>query len=241
MTVPKDDTEAMIRIAKKVQTVDSARAESDPFKLPFFLREDLYQRLESTEDIMPSTTSAEGKRLGASSSLKTAFEELQSLLKEGFRLVQATPRFQATEAQKVAALTVYGWTGAKLGVLSERTRVLTLARLALQETARITPETVRYPLPLVEQIQKQVTIIEQQEAAAAPGGRQTAVQNRNEARSLLRKALRRVRHYYCCASDSADETPELAKIGFQPVHRSGQRRVAGEPASAEVTVETVSA
>ncbi len=62
----------------------------------------------------------------------------------------------------------------------------------------------------------------------------SATSKRNTATTLLDKALRRVRYHYCSVSDDCDETPELAKVGFQPVRRSGQRLIASEQPVSEL-------
>jgi hypothetical protein len=228
--MPKNDSESLIRMAKIVQTVDDSRAAGERFKLPLFLRNELDERLVVMESVLPTTNREEGKRRGASSSLTAAFKELRLLLREGYQLVKAAPRYKASESQKLATLTAYGWSQGKLGSLIENTRVLSLARLASEESPKVTVDALRYPKELLAEIQAQVAIIESQEADAETGGRQSAIRARNDARKLLGKSLRCVRYYYCCASDEADATPELARIGFQPTHRSGQRKTASEEA-----------
>ncbi len=51
---------------------------------------------------------------------------------------------------------------------------------------------------------------------------------RNKALQELEYALNRVRFYYCASSDERDATSELAKIDFQPIRRSSQRRLKAE-------------
>ena len=237
--MPQENSESMLRRARLVLAVDEKRDKNDPFKLAPWLKQDVSERLAALEIAKPSTNSEEGKRRGAATTLKDAFVELRGLLREGFRIVQAVPRYQATDGEKIGTLTAYGWAGGKLGMLVDNSRVTNLARLAIQETPKIKPEALRYPTELLSRIVAQVALIEAQESDATSGGRQTAIQKRNEARTALEKALRRVRFYYCAATDDADTTPELAKIGFQPVRRTGQRRLPGEvvPSAEPVVAE----
>jgi hypothetical protein len=223
-----DDTQLARRQAQKIQTVDSARPASDPFKLPAELRTLLDTRLAVLDNLGVLPNEAEGARKGASEKLKAAFTELRLLLKEGFGRVDTAPRSKASSGEKAAALATYGWMGGKLGRLVDNERVVTLAELAVAETPKITNTALRYDLDTVSEIAAQLAIVKAEQATASTGARQAAVAQRDDATAQLVKALRRVRHHYCASSDDCDETPELARIDFQPTRRSGQRLVAAE-------------
>ena len=223
-----EDTQLARRQAQKIQTVDSARPAADPFKLPAALRVLLDSRLADLDSLGTLPDEAEGARKGASAKVKAAFTELRTLLREGFEGVSATPRAKASSGEKAAALASYGWTGGKVGRLVDNERVLHLAELAVVETPKISNNALRYDPGTVSGIAAQLAIIKVEQATASTGARQAAVAARDAATVQLVKALRRVRHQYCANSDDGDETPELAKIGFQPARRSGQRLVAAE-------------
>jgi hypothetical protein len=55
----------------------------------------------------------------------------------------------------------------------------------------------------------------------------------------LKITLARVRFYYCCASPDTDETPELARIDFQP-RRSARTRRQPVPAPAQLNPRATS-
>jgi hypothetical protein len=60
-------------------------------------------------------------------------------------------------------------------------------------------------------------------AAIASGGNgEKAPKLRDAAMETATKTLARVRHYYCCASRDVDQTPELAKLDFQPRRMPGK-------------------
>jgi hypothetical protein len=223
-----DDTQAARRQAQKIQTVDTARPATDPFKLPASLRALLDSRLTALDALGIVPDEVEGARQGASEKVKKAYKELRVLLKEGFEGVQSTPRAHASGGEKAAALATYGWVGGKLGRNWDNLFVVHLAELAVAETPKIAKAALRYPAEVVAEIAAQLAIVRAEQAAATTGARQDAIAKRDTATALLVKALRRVRFHYGSASDDCDETPELAKIGFQPTRRSGQRLIAAE-------------
>ncbi len=229
-----DETQLARRQAQKIQTVDSGRPVADPFKLPASLRALLDSRLSALDALGTLPEEVEGKRVGASAKVKAAFAELRELLKEGFDGVSATPRAKASTGEKAAALATYGWVGGKLGRGFDNARLIHLAELAVAETPKISNVHLRYDPDIVSGIAAQLAMVKAEQATASTGARQDATSKRNTATTLLDKALRRVRYHYCSVSDDCDETSELAKVGFQPTRRSGQRLIASEQPVAEL-------
>jgi hypothetical protein len=223
-----EDTQAARQQAQKIQTVDTARPATDPFKLPTALRQLLDSRLTALDALGIVPDEVEGVRQGASGKVKAAYKELRVLLKEGFEGVKSTPRAHASGGEKAAALATYGWAGGKLGRDWDNLLVVHLAELAVAETPKIAKVALRYPAEVVAEIAAQLATIRVEQSNATTGARQDAIAKRDAATALLEKSLRRVRFHYCCCSDDCDETPELAKIGFQPARRSGQRLLAAE-------------
>lgn len=200
--------------------VDKKRAADDPFKLPKFLLADATGDLAALVDTDVATAPAEGDRAGASERKRRAFTELARQLRGGQRFIGNIDEDDITEDERTSVFEAYGWKGGKVGhALDDDSAVLANVRLALSITAEEVPDPKhRYPAARLARIETQLGIIEADQATATGGDRQKATRLRNLALETAATTLARVRFYYCCASRDADQTPELARIGFTPRH-----------------------
>ena len=118
-------------------------------------------------------------------------------------------------------------------------QVLANARLALGLGAADVPNAAhRYPAVRLQRIETQLGIAEFDQDTATGGNRQGATRLRNTALETEATTASRVRFYYCCASRDADQTTELARIGFQP-RRDPQFAAKADPMAAVVQTEPV--
>lgn len=122
-------------------------------------------------------------------------------------------------------------------MLDDDDRVLTNARLALGIGEEQVPNPAhRYPAARLQRIQTQLGIAELDQDKATGGDRQSATRLRNTALEMAATTASRVRFYYCCASRDADQTTELARIGFQP-RRDPQSAPKTDPTAGVVQTE----
>ncbi len=216
--------------AELILATDDGRAATDPFKLPLMFRSLLEDRLQHYRMVSQNLQAASGQRSGHSGRVKESLPRLRQRLRDGFKFLDALPDFRVSESAKQSALLAYGWAGLKVGNLEPKDRVFELARLALSMTPSVQPPEARYPADLLAQIESELSILSEAEPGSRIGNRSAATQARDRALKELHRAVTRLRHYYIACSDDIDETPELAKIGMNPTHRSGQRKVASESA-----------
>lgn len=139
---------------------------------------------------MPRSRWLPGDKVGASVQVQEALEKLRGALRNG-------------------------WALGKLGDLESPTRVNFMADLAVAGASSVLA-IARYPASVMTQITNWLAVLEANEAIAGGGSRQAAIDLRKTARKALEKLNLRVRFYYCSVNDSADQSPELARIGFQP-------------------------
>ena len=215
--------------ATKVLSVDTARGVDDDFKLTEKLRALLSMRLAALRTAERAVNATESDRTTSQGVVTVSLTTLRERLKDGYNHIKAVPGFQITPEQRLATFVDYGWEGGLLGNLQKPERVLALARQAASATEHVTPTEARYPAALLERIATALTDYDNHALTASIGGRRGATVLRNKALQELEYALDRVRFAYCSASDERDATSELARIGFQPIRRSSQRRLATEP------------
>ncbi len=209
-----EQVQAEVNISNLVLQVDDARAANDPFKLRPTLRALVLERRDTLIALDGVAENTDGSKLGASARNRVALDNLNALLHDGYNFIQGLMSFQVSPADKRELFNSYGWTKGDLGEFPD-TRVLSLSRTALTVSPDILEPARRYPTALLDQISAQLAIYEANKPVAETGNRETAIKARNTALDLLKKANARARFAYCQASDDLDQTPELAKIGFQ--------------------------
>ncbi len=213
-----------IELSELAQSVDDGRVVADPFKLPTALRTLLNTRLADLKAKDAATLLTEGNRATASLNVRTALDQLQVLLRDGYNVIQGIGSFAITNADRLGVFTAYGWESGLIGEFTDA-RVEALANQAITATPSITNAAYRYPAALLTLITAQLAIVNASQPLATGGTAQAAIAARDLSLDLLQTANDRVRFWYCSASDDEDQTPELAKIGRQT------RRASGDAAS----------
>ncbi len=203
-----------------VIAVDAARLPADPFKLSAPLLALIQADITALEAGDSDTHEAEGRRAGASATVREAFDKLEAALRIGLTGIgaivgEALLPTGISDADRLAVHTTYGWENGLLDSIVDD-RLLVLGELALQGENTIANAAWRYSTSLVHIIGDQLDIIETGGADATDGHRQITVAGRLDQRDLLQTHLSRARYHYCAASDDLDATKELAKISFQP-------------------------
>ena len=232
------NTESLSTIAQMhlVKTVDTARAAGDVFKLPALLRTQHDADLDGLETADSSTALTEGDRAGGSAAARNALTKLQGFLKEGYNFITAIRASQITDAQRLEVFTEYGWAGGLMGRMNDG-RVIGLARLAVQAHPGIGPNFC-YPADLVADLAAQLAVFDANAKIATGGDRAAATHLRDAKLDLANTSLAQVRFYYCSATRDTDQTPELAKIGFQPRRAAGTVTANNKPAPAPAPATT---
>ena len=124
------------------------------------------------------------------------------------------------------------WKSGNIGEFDDG-RCLALARQAVKvDSENLAKAEWRYPAVRLARIVAQLGIIEDEASEATGAGRQGATKARNEAQALGETTLLRVRFFYCSATRDADQSPELARIEYQP------RREYGSVAEAKKAAES---
>ena len=219
--MPDQETNELIKIGEMTLQVDDERDENDPFKLPAAFRTLLATRLEAARTGRSGVALGESARVLSHGDLRSAFDALEALLHDGYKHIAGLKSYDITPAERLAVFTAYGWEQGELGDFTDQ-RMKDLAGLAAKNTPGIAKAAHRYPAELLTRIAAELERVESLEPAATTGGRQVAVEARNDVRDDLHKAVSRTRHFYCYASDDTDETPQLAKIGLQPRREWGE-------------------
>ena len=214
--MPNEQSTELARRLKPVLKVDDGRATDSPFKLTAGLRKDVVDDLASLERLDALTGDSEGDRAEASLLSRKAFEELERQLRGGFNFIAAIDEGAISEEERAGVYEKYLWKGGLLGRFDDW-RCLALARQAVEVDAEgLVKAEWRYPAARLARINAQLAIIDGVEADATGATRQGATKSRNAAQDLGETTLLRVRFYYCSATRDADQTPELARIEFQP-------------------------
>jgi hypothetical protein len=217
--MPNADSLAAIAQLNLIQIVDDARVATDTFKLPAWLRTLLDADATALETADDDTALTESDRAGGSAAARVALTKMEDFAKEGFKFIDAIRATKITDAQRLEVFTAYGWAAGKVGRFNDA-RVIGLARLAVLPHADL-PADFRLPGDLVADIASQLAVLDANVVAATGGSRETATNVRDAKLDAAQTTLARVRFYYCSASADTDQTPELAKINFQPRRDSG--------------------
>jgi hypothetical protein len=212
--MPNAESLAAISQGRLVQNVDDQRVAGDNFKLPAFLRPDFNAGLTALDTADSDTVLTESDRTGGSAAVRTAIDTAKNLLRNAHAGIKAIAATEISAGQRLTVFAAYGWSGGKLGNLGDA-RVVGLARLGVQNHPEV-PAAWRYDAAIVTGLTAQLAIFDANVDNASVGKREAATRKRDQALEAFRVLLARVRFYYCCVSADSDQTPELAKIGFQP-------------------------
>lgn len=231
--MPTKESMEQIELGELIQSVDDARATGDDFKLPAGLRSLVDTRLADLKAKDPATLNEEGDRTLASSTVRAALERLEAYLRDGYNFIRGIGSYAIGDGERLGLFVTYGWDKGELGELTDA-RIEGLANLAIAATLAIGNPAHRYPAALIALITDDLAVVNANQPVATGGKRQGATQARDAALRLMRRITARVRFYYSSASDDIDQTPQLAKIGFQPRRDRGkvQRHVPGAVAEA---------
>jgi hypothetical protein len=231
--MPNADSLSAIAQMHLIQSVDTSRDAADVFKLPTRLRTQVDTDLGVLDAADSNTALTESDRAGGSAAARQALDRLQELSKEGFNYITAIRSTQITDAQRLEVYTAYGFAGGKLGRFNDA-RILGLSRLALQAHSNL-QSAWRYQADLVTDITAQLAVYDANAEVATGGEREKATRARDAALEDAQSTLAQTRFYYCSASRDTDQTPELARIGFQP--RRLPTATNGQPAPAPAATE----
>lgn len=226
------NTESISTISQMhlVKSVDTARVAGDPFKLPVFIRTQHDADLDALESADNSTALTEGDRAGGSAAARDALTQLEGYLREGYNFITAIRASAITDAQRLEVYTEYGWASGLIGKFNDG-RVIALSRLAVEAHPGIQP-TFCYSADLVTDLTTQLAVFDANAPVATGGQRSAATKLRDAKLDLAETSLAQVRFYYCSASRDTDQTPELAKIGWQPRRPAGTVTGSNKPAPA---------
>ncbi len=221
--------------AELTQSVDDARQPGDPYLLPADMRSALNTRLANAVATDSTTAMREGDRTLASGNVRTALDNLNRLLHDGYNHIKAIPSISINDAQRLSLLVTYGWPQGLLGEFTDD-RIESLAIQAVATTPTISDPAWRYPDAVMTAITTELATLNANQPLATTGDRQLAIANRDAAVDALRLINSRVRFFYCSASDLLDTTPELARIGRQPRRGPGEASGGGNGETALQTL-----
>ncbi len=204
-----------IELGELIQSVDDARSPGDDFKLSAGLRALVDTRLANLKARDAATTIEEGDRTNAAGAVRAALDRLETYLRDGYNFIRGIGSYAISDADRIGLYVTYGWEQGEIGRLNDD-RIEAMANLAISVTPAISDPAHRYPPALMTLITNDLAVVNANQPVATGGDRQAAIKARNEAMRLMRRITARVRCYYGSASDDVDQTPQLAKIGFQP-------------------------
>jgi hypothetical protein len=209
---PSPDRETIDALGKGdlILQVDALRSDYDPCKLGPSLLPLVTGRLEEARAAHAAAALVWGT---ASQRVAEARKQLAVLLRDGFTSVEAIPEEMAPVADVGQALDTYGWERGKIGDLGSPTRIEILVRTAVQVTPHL-PPYLRYPTHVLTRMITWLGVLDANKTLATGGTMETVRRHRDQKRDLLIKAISRVRHHYCTASDDREMNPELARIGM---------------------------
>lgn len=84
------------------------------------------------------------------------------------------------------------------------------------------PANLRYPANILTRLTTWLGVLDANKLIAGGDLLQTIIDDKDEKRDGLLKAISRVRYHYCAASDDGEKTVELARIGMQPKRDPGE-------------------
>ncbi len=212
-----------------IQIVDTPRTATDLFKLPVAFRTQFDASLKTLEDADNDTALTESNRAGGSGAARTALDQLEVLLRDGYNGIKGIRSSTITDDQRLEVYTTYGWTSGNLGTFNDA-RVLGLARLCLADDLEIENPAWEVAADLKAEIAAQLAIFDANADDRTGGERMLATKARDKALKEFDIYLARVRFYLCFASMDTDQSPELRRYGF----KVRKDRAASTPAPAAV-------
>ncbi|HEY1769955.1 MAG TPA: hypothetical protein VGG02_06840 [Chthoniobacterales bacterium] len=213
-SMPNADSLSAIAQGQLIQSVDTARAAGDRFKMIADDRTLFDSRLAALTTDDNNTALTESDRAGGSGKARDSLTALKGLLHDGFNGIKAIRSSTITDAQRLEVYTAYGWASGHLGEFNDA-RILGLARLALDPDLEVENPDWEYAAALKTDIAAQLAIFDANGDTRTGGGRMEATKTRNTSLELFEKMLSRYRHYLCSASDDVDQSPELRRSGFK--------------------------
>ena len=213
-----------IETGELIQQVDLLRDPAESFKLSRALLSDHAAALAASKSSNTSSVLAAGDQAGAAQLVTQSREKLAGLLRNGFAYYDSLPEEDLSVADRTAARVSYGWEQDALGDLKAPSRIRSLAELAISATPLIVKPAARYPDSLVGRISNWLAVLSGNESIAAGGSRQVLFDKRDTDGANLEALNSQVRHFYSSASKQRDQTPELARINFQPRRDRGDAR-----------------
>jgi hypothetical protein len=203
-----------IATADLIVQVDATRSDYDLFKLSRPLLSVLSGRLTEARAAHAGVALAGQDGASASQRVTQAWKRLGGLLCDGFHHLRAIPEEEAPATDVVRALETYGYERGELGAAMSPSRIEILVQTAAHVTSHL-PATLRYPKHVLTRMTTWSGVLDANKRIASGGAMETITDDRNRKRELLLKAITRVRHHYCTASDDGKMNPELARVGLQ--------------------------
>ncbi|MBA3961682.1 MAG: hypothetical protein H0X40_07260 [Chthoniobacterales bacterium] len=207
--MPNSDSLSVIAQGQLIQTVDTGRAATDRFKMLAADRTLFDSRLADLTQKDNDTALTESNRAGGSGKARDALNQLNVLLRDGYKGIAGIRSSTISDAQRLEVFTAYGWASGKLGELGDA-RVLGLARLALSSDLNIEKPEWEYAAALKTEIAAQLAIFDANADDRTGGDRMEATKARNTALDLFLTMLSRCRHFLCSASDDIDNRRNCA-------------------------------
>lgn len=204
-------------IAGMILQVDGTRQADDPFKLPAALRQVVVSRLAAYNADLAIQNDAGGNQTSAQDRYRNALNSLKLLERDVYNAIRGKPSFDMSAADKKSWLVRLGFAGGEIGRPDDallKTRAETILANAPVGTGE-EGEVLLISQAILDRITAQSAIVEANESLAGGGQRKIETGDKDDSLKLLGKAVSRVRHHYCAASDDVDTTPELDRIGWQ--------------------------
>ena len=204
-----------------ITQVDATRSDYDLSKLTVPLATLVSSRLTAARGANAAVLLAGGSAAAASARVVESRQRLGGLLRNGHAHLRSIPEEDAPAADVLQALETYGFERGNLGDLESPSRLESLARSAQQVTPEL-PANLRYPANILTRLTTWRGVLDANKLIAGGGLLQTIIDDKDEKRDGLLKAISRVRYHYCAASDDGEKTVELARIGMQPKRDPGE-------------------
>jgi len=204
-----------------ITQVDATRSDYDLSKLTVPLATLVSSRLTAARGANAAVLLAGGSAAAASARVVESRQRLGGLLRNGHAHLRSIPEEDAPAADVLQALETYGFERGNLGDLESPSRLESLARSAQQVTPEL-PANLRYPANILTRLTTWLGVLDANKLIAGGDLLQTIIDDKDEKRDGLLKAISRVRYHYCAASDDGEKTVELARIGMQPKRDPGE-------------------
>jgi hypothetical protein len=252
-----DDIRSDIERGFLIQGVDNTRPTTagtdgrptDRLRIPAWFRTEFDTAFATLRGFVSACSIADGDAAGARSACRTALDTCEALLRDSYNWVVAISSFEASAAARADVFATLGFPGGELGRFDDE-RILQLARhIATLSSALFVPAPSSSSTPssrstssglLPNAIRSRLTeapsTYDAASALATGGGFQVLIDNRDAAAERFHLLVMQVRFHYCANTSLLDQTPELARIGFQLRRDAGDARPAPAPAAAALAV-----